>query len=266
MPELAEVFYHCSQWKAAEGERFELAWLHEGVRCSRGLRIRELAQAIVGSTLIFGYTHGKRMLFSFSGNVFLEVHLGMTGSLHRLEADYLESKHDHVALRSCQTTLVFRDPRQFGKLAIHVTEDGVLPNWWRALPPEPHSEAFTREWFDGLLERRQKAVLKSLLLHQDLFPGVGNWMADEILWRARLKPDRRFGSLERSERTALFQELRWVCREAVRIIGADYTDPPKSWLFRHRWKDGGFCPVSEEPLRRETIGGRTTCWSPAVQV
>ncbi len=266
MPELAEVFYHSSHWKSAQGERFELAWLHERTRCARGLVASELSGVIDTQTLLSGYTHGKRMLFAFSGSVFVEVHLGMTGSLHRMEKDYVEAKHDHLALRSDSSTLVFRDPRQFGKVALHETKSGDMPDWWNALPPQPHDAEYTREHFDLLLKRRQKAVLKSLLLNQEIFPGVGNWMADEILWRARLKPDRRFGELEDAERDSLFRELRWVCREAIRIIGKDYTDPPASWLFKYRWKDGGICPVSKTELRRDTIGGRTTCWSAALQV
>lgn len=265
MPELAEVYYHSSHWKAAQGERFRLAWLHDKTRCARGLASEVLASKLSSSTLLSGYTHGKRMLFAFSGSCFLEVHLGMTGSLHRMDVDYEERKHDHLALKSEASTLLFRDPRQFGKLALHETEGGKLPDWWEALPPEPHDVAFTSERFESVLQRREKAVLKGLLLQQELFPGVGNWMADEILWRARLRPDRRLGSLSQAERDALYRELRWVCREALRIIGKDYSDPPKSWLFTHRWKDGGICPKSKLPLKRETVAGRTTCWSPEVQ-
>ncbi|MDQ8179729.1 DNA-formamidopyrimidine glycosylase family protein [Pelagicoccus sp. SDUM812005] len=266
MPELAEVFYHSSHWKAARGERFELAWVHGKTRCCRGLDVDGLRRRLASAELLSGYTHGKRMLFAFSGSCFLEVHLGMTGSLHRLDPSQQEGKHDHLALRSERSLLVFRDPRQFGKLALHETLGGTLPDWWTALPPQPHEKAFTRTRFESLLQRRGKASLKGLLLQQDLFPGVGNWMADEILWRARLRPDRALGTLSEEERNALFEQLRWVCRKAIRIIGKDYSDPPKSWLFRHRWKDGGVCPVSKTALRRETVAGRTTCWSPAIQV
>ncbi|MDQ8187837.1 DNA-formamidopyrimidine glycosylase family protein [Pelagicoccus sp. SDUM812002] len=266
MPELAEVFFHSSHWKAACGERFDVAWFHSQPRCCRELDAATLVASIDSAQLLSGYTHGKRMLFAFSGNRFLEVHLGMTGSLHRLQPDHEELKHDHLALRSSRSLLVFRDPRQFGRLALHETDDGELPGWWKDLPPQPHDRAFTRKRFHLLLQRRDKAIVKSLLLQQELFPGVGNWMADEILWRARLKPDRRLGTLKDAERNALFKELRWVCREALRIIGKDYSDPPKQWLFTHRWRDGGICPVSGVPLRRDTIGGRTTCWSPEVQL
>jgi len=266
MPELAEVYYHSSRWKASAKERFNLAWWHPKTRCCRTLDARELERSVKDLELLAGYTHGKRMLFSFSGGVFLEVHLGMTGSLHREDRTYEEGRYDHFAIRSIKSVLVFRDPRQFGKVALHCTRDGTLPLWWRELPPQPQTEAFTRERFDAMLARRKGSVLKPLLLQQELFPGVGNWMSDEILWRARLKPDRRLSSLSSAEREQLFLKTKWVCAKAIEIIGKDYSDPPRSWLFLHRWKDGGVCPVSKKELRRDSIGGRTTCWSPEIQV
>lgn len=265
MPELAEVAYHSSIWKRSRGERFRLAWIHENARCCRELDGNELRKLFNGVSLTNGYTHGKRMLFAFESGVFLEVHLGMTGALHRCETSYEEGKHDHFALEGSDAILVFRDPRMFGKLRLHRAEDGEVPRWWQELPPEPHDRRFTPRYFEQMLSRRGGSLLKPLLLQQELFPGVGNWMADEILWRARLRPDRRLSSLSEAERAQLFKEAKWVCGEALKIIGADYSDPPPSWLFLHRWKDGGICPVSKKPLQRDTVAGRTTCWSPAVQ-
>lgn len=264
MPELAEVYYHASIWKASLGERFRLGWVHESARCCRALDFGLARTALAQASLLAGHTHGKRMLFEFSGGVYLEVHLGMTGSLLREAPGYQAGRHDHFGLEGERSVLVFRDPRMFGKLALHRSAEG-LPQWWQALPPQPQERAFTVKRFAGYCQRRQKRPLKAFLLDQALFPGVGNWMADEILWRTRLRPARRVGSLEESERNALYQELRWVCREALRIIGSDYSDPPRSWLFSHRWKDGGVCPATGKPLRREAVGGRSTCWSPAWQ-
>jgi len=73
--------------------------------------------------------------------------------------------------------------------------------------------------------------------------GIGNWMADEILWRAGIHPKQAAGSLEGAQIKALYHEIRWVCREALRIIGKDFSDPPDSWLFPHRWQKGGTCPA-----------------------
>lgn len=265
MPELAEVAYHSSVWKRSIGEHFSVAWVHERARCCRNLEIPLLNEQVNSASLVNGYTHGKRMLFEFDFGSFLEVHLGMTGSLHRMELGYEGEKHDHLVLKSEESLLVFRDPRMFGKLALHHESAKELPQWWRDLPPEPHARSFTKARFESMLSRRNGSVVKPLLLKQELFPGVGNWMADEILWQARIRPDRKFGSLSEAERETLFHKTKWVCREALKTIGVDYRDPPKSWLFSHRWKDGGICPVSKSPLQRLEVGGRTTCWSPAIQ-
>ncbi len=261
MPELAEVHFHASRWKQSEGEAFRLAWVSGEKRCCRDWD-RDLGERLLGEAkLISGYTHGKRMLFAFSGGAFVEIHLGMTGSLSVEQPDYKRGRHDHLVLQGKSSILVFRDPRLFGKAALHATCDGELPAWWMELPPQPHEREFTRGRFDELLARRKGSVVKALLLRQDAFPGVGNWMADEILWRTRVRPDRRVASLNETERASLYQETRYVCREALRTIGVDYRNPPESWLFRHRWKAGGICPKTGEVLQRTTVGGRTSCWS-----
>ncbi|MDQ8203922.1 DNA-formamidopyrimidine glycosylase family protein [Pelagicoccus sp. SDUM812003] len=264
MPELAEVAFHASKWKAAVGQRFRLDWISPKARCCRHCDADTLRSALDDSVLKAGYTHGKRMLFSFGDRSYLEIHLGMTGSLRRENLDYERVKHDHLVLRGERTLLVFQDSRQFGKVAFHRTE-GDLPAWWRELPPQPHDEQFTPERFEEILSRSPRSVLKAFLLKQEYFPGVGNWMADEILWQARVRPSRKVESLSKKESDALFEKLRFVCAEAIRTIGGDYSDPPETWLFQHRWKDGGDCPATGKPLVRETIGGRTTCWSPAWQ-
>jgi formamidopyrimidine-DNA glycosylase len=112
-----------------------------------------------------------------------------------------------------------------------------------------------------------------VLLMQERFPGVGNWMADEILWRAALHPARLAGSLTPREMQALWRECRRVCRLALDTIAGRGNHLPRdlnvniphTWLFWHRWEDGGRCPLTGRPLMREAIGGRTTCWSPARQ-
>ena len=68
----------------------------------------------------------------------------------------------------------------------------------------------------------------------------------------------------RGGRKALYLEIRWVCRAALRIIGKDLSDA-RSWLFKHRWHKGGACPRTGAKLQHATIGGRTTCWSPGRQ-
>ena len=101
---------------------------------------------------------------------------------------------------------------------------------------------------------------------QERFPGIGNWMADEVLWRAGFHPKAKAGAFGPLAVRRLRATLREVCRDALRVIGKDWSDPPDSWLFNHRWDKGGRCPRTRGPLSHVTIGGRTTCWSPRRQV
>ena len=123
---------------------------------------------------------------------------------------------------------------------------------------------FTARAVADFLARRRRAPLKAVLLMQEQFPGIGNWMADEILWRAKLHPATPAGTLATDQTRALWRAVRWVSRTAVKIIQDDWSYP-ESWLFQHRWGSGRHCPRCHAPLERASIGGRTTCWCPACQ-
>jgi formamidopyrimidine-DNA glycosylase len=148
------------------------------------------------------------------------------------------------------------------------------PKWFTKIAPAILSTAFTVEAVAQFLERRGRSPIKSVLLMQDRFPGVGNWMADEILWRAAIHPRRMAGSLTSEEVRTLWRECRKVCALALeKIAGKGNQLPPdlnvnipKTWLFHHRWREGGRCPKTGALLMRAEIGGRTTCWSPVRQV
>ncbi|NEQ68776.1 MAG: Fpg/Nei family DNA glycosylase [Symploca sp. SIO2D2] len=263
MPELAEVAFYASKWSLGIAERIRKVDASKKPRCLRDLDHQELKNALVGGSLQTIETHGKQMLMGFCRGSWMGIHLGMTGSLRVAEFGESRLKHDHFVIETEKRLLVFSDPRQFGRVRLSIGEG--RPDWWKSLGIEVLSEEFDYGLFRSFCERRKNAVLKTFLLNQELFPGVGNWMADEILWKARLRPNRRVISLDTSEQKALFKALKFVCRGAMEYIAPDWSDPPKSWLFKHRWKDGGICPQTGKLLRREQIGGRTTCWSEAWQ-
>lgn len=238
--------------------------LNEKKRIFRGEDTEALQSSLVGQTLERSETHGKQMLFVLGERHWLGIHLGMTGETSVQPVDYKRQKHDHLVLEmESGLRLVYSDPRMFGR--IRYATGLEAPDWWAILPPQILSESFTIEYMQAFLKRRAKAPIKAVLLMQEAFPGVGNWMADEILWRCRIYPAVPAGCIGSSKRIELFDTLKEVCREAIRVIGTDWNRPPDNWLFNHRWKDGGTCPATGKPLCREPIGGRTTCWSPSWQ-
>lgn len=263
MPELAEVEYYRKVWDPGLGHRVKEVIVRPHVRCFRECDVRNLRCSLLGRILKSSESHGKRMLFRFSRDMWLGVHLGMTGKLH-LESDgYLPDKHAHFVIVQAKQRLVFSDFRQFGKILLSIGRK--TPEWWSNLPPALVSDGFTRDLLRDFLKRHGRSPIKSVLLLQAGFPGIGNWMADEILWRARIRPDCMAARVDGVKLSQLYSSIGQVCRDALDVVGTDWNDPPDSWLFNHRWKDGGRCPKTGRPLQRLKIGGRTTCWSPAWQ-
>jgi formamidopyrimidine-DNA glycosylase len=263
MPELAEVEYFRRQWDPGLGQKILRVQLHAAKRIFRGSNPRALARALTGSRFLRSESWGKQMLFEFSGHNWIGIHLGMTGKLRVEPPGFRPEKHDHLVLHQARRALVFRDARLFGRVRFH--HGNSPPNWWRVGGPDIASEQFDRKFFDAFLTRHARAPVKSVLLLQSGFAGIGNWMADEILWRAKIAPPRPAASLSSAERARLFRETRFVAIESLRIIGTDFGDPPRDWLIHQKWKRNGICPRHRTPLKKAMIGGRTTAWCPRCQ-
>ncbi len=265
MPELAEVDHARRLWDVGLGDKIlEVIVPKPAVRVLRGTDVDALTDGLTGRVLATSEASGKQMLFRFGKDRsrWLGVHLGMRGRLRVDEADAEPEKHDYLVLRQRGRRLVFNDQRVFGRLLY--AEGAEVPDWWAKLPASIFSEDFSRGAVEDFLKRRKRTPLKPLLLMQERFPGVGNWMADEILWRARLHPRRLSGELSAKEVTKLWKTTRDVCVKSVEQIDDDWRYP-RSWLFSHRWTDGGSCPRCGGGLERAVIGGRRTCWCPVCQ-
>ena len=272
MPELAEVEFFRKRWQhAAGGETVRRVRVHERARLFRGPGAAAVRRALTGRRLRHSQAAAKQMLFRFSGGVWLGIHLGMSGELTVAAPDRTPGRHDHLVLVTARHALVLTDPRMFGRVDLH--EGPAPPDWWTNLAPPILSRRFTVPAVAAFLRRHAGAPVKAVLLLQERFPGVGNWMADEILWRAAIHPRQPAGSLDSAAVRRLWRECRRVCRLALGTIAGKGSVPPPElnrdipdrWLFNHRWKAGGLCPLTKEPLARGTVGGRTTCWSPARQ-
>ena len=264
MPELAEVEHSRRQWDPGLGQQIREAIIaRPEIRVFRDTDTTALLQLLPGQQLLGSEARGKQMLFHFSGNLWLGIHLGMSGELRHEDAlSNIPRKHDHLILRQDSCLLVFEDRRHFGRVRLH--QGSEPPAWWINLPAGVTSEEFTYEATAKFLLRRKRTPIKGVLLMQEHFLGVGNWMADEILWRAKVHPAALAGDLDESVARRVWEQTAWVGKTALRIISDDWTYPP-DWLFAHRWEAGGQCPLCHTALERATVGGRTTCWCPSCQ-
>ncbi len=258
MPELGEVEYYRKQWDPGVCGKVVAITLHANSRIFRGTDVTAMRKFLPGSTLKASEARGKHIAFRFSGGIWIAIHLGMTGKLRTDHSDFHTAKHDHFVIRQSKLVLVFSDPRQFGR--VRYFKGAGEPAWWSELPPSLISREFSRATLERALRRHARLPVKSLLLMQAHFPGVGNWMADEILWRARIDPKSVAQEIPRPAITLLYKSIRFVCSIALKHIAKKCTDLPASWLFHQRWGKSGMCPRDKVKLKREPIGGRTTVW------
>lgn len=128
-----------------------------------------------------------------------------------------------------------------------------------ALEELPKGEAFRK------LFAKRKAPIKAILLDQGVLCGIGNWVADEVLYHARIAPQRPGSSLTEAELSKLRKSILTVLQTAV-DLGADSDKYPDGWLFSHRWGGArGSQKIGKHAIQRDTVGGRTTAWVPALQ-
>lgn len=109
--------------------------------------------------------------------------------------------------------------------------------------------------------------IKALLLDQKFLSGIGNWVGDEVLFHARLHPEQYCDQFSDVQIKTLYESIRFICQTAVDKLG-DPDELPQDWIFHYRWGKGknhaGKLP-SGEKLEFVTVGGRTSCYAPALQ-
>ena len=262
MPELAEVFYYSRQWAELKGLGITQIFQNPTARIFRDSTSNQWEE-LKGATLLKTETHGKKIRFIFDGIFHLHIHLGMTGKLYQTPLNQPPQKHQHLILFTKQKKFIFQDSRMFGKATLLSKQESE--KCWSQLPTTILSPDFNSKKFDHLIQRGKRKNVKAWLLSQDFFPGIGNWMADEILWRARINPFTQVNQIHESNMQTLYTIIQSVSRDALRVIGKNWGKPPKTWLFPHRWNRQGICPKTHKPLSYQTIAGRSTCFSPTWQ-
>jgi formamidopyrimidine-DNA glycosylase len=158
--------------------------------------------------------------------------------------------------------LVMTDGRRLGRIRLREDPAGEPPIsllGWDALLELPAPARFIAQL------RERQAPIKAVLLDQGFAAGVGNWIADEVLYQARIAPARRAHLLSPAEAARLRSRIRSVMKTAVGAR-SDSERFPRGWLFHHRWGRNAEARTARgERIHHSTVGGRTTAWVPAVQ-
>jgi len=278
MPELPEVeAARVLARRVALGRKIVRVWCAGDPIVFEARSPRTFAKALLGRRVRGVGRHGKHLWLELDRRPWPCFHFGMTGEFHAPSARAVRlvssgSKDRAIVWppRFAKLQLFFddggelvmTDPRRLGRIRLRqhpASESPISALGFDALLGLPRSAEFA-----GLLEDRS-APIKALLLDQSFAAGVGNWIADEVLYQARIAPRRPARSLSRDEARRLRSALRSVVATAVGAR-ADSDRYPKSWLFHHRWgRNAAAVTARGEKIRHDTVGGRTTAWVPTIQ-
>jgi formamidopyrimidine-DNA glycosylase len=279
MPELPEVETVRRGVAAhAVGRRIERVEVGRE-RTVRRTSARAVIDGLTGTTITEFSRRGKYLLGHLDSGEVMMVHLRMSGRLLMAgPADAIEP-HTHVIIHFAgapAAQLRFVDPRTFGEVVVYDPEhvDVELPELSR-LGVDPITDGLSRSQLATIVRRRARQ-LKPLLLDQHVIAGIGNIYCDEILHRARLRPDRLATSLTGQQITRLHQSILGVLGEAIDAGGSTLSDTQYvdvmgnggSFQLDHRVYDraGQRClTCSKSTIVRVVSGGRTTCFCPRCQ-
>ncbi len=218
-----------------------------------------LSGALLGSRFTGARRIGKLLLLDVDRGPTVGIRFGMTGTLvvdDRRGVDqlrYSPKRHDPVwdrwtARFADGGSLVVHDPRRLGGVLLDPDVSGLGPD----------AMAVTAAQLAATL-RTSKAPLKARLLDQSRVAGIGNLIADELLWRAGLSPLRPSDSVTSTEVTRLHRNLGRTLADLTRGGGSH------SGQLMHERRPGGRCPRDGTELHRSTVGGRTSWWCPGHQ-
>ncbi|MBO4257350.1 Fpg/Nei family DNA glycosylase [Streptomyces griseorubiginosus] len=223
-----------------------------------GTSVRGFCEALEGRRFTASERRGKWLL-AHTGGPTLMLHFGMTGSLVCARPEDAAEAHDRVLFRvGARRQLRFRDQRKLQGLWLAWGGDEVE----RMLARQgPDALTVGRAEFESVLSERRAAV-KTVLIDQSALAGLGNLLADEILWRAGLRPGIRANELTGPDRRRLYEQMRRTLRSSVT---AGRVPPRPSWLTGHRDDRTPTCPRCGTPLRRSRTAGRGTVWCPRCQ-
>ncbi|GMY34091.1 formamidopyrimidine-DNA glycosylase isoform X2 [Fagus crenata] len=275
MPELPEVE---AARRAVEehclGKKIKKAIIANDSKVIDSVSSSDFEASLLGKTIISAHRKGKNLWLHLDSPPFPSFQFGMSGAIYIKgvavtkykrsavnDTDEWPSKYSKFFIELDDgLELSFTDKRRFAKVRLLKDPAAVLPI--SDLGPDALLEPMTVDEFAESLSKK-KIAIKALLLDQSYIAGIGNWIADEVLYQARIHPLQSSASLSKENCATLHKCIKEVIEKAVEV-GADSSQFPKNWIFHSREKKSGAF-VDGKKIDFINAGGRTTAYVPELQ-
>ncbi|KAK4837750.1 hypothetical protein QYF36_008170 [Acer negundo] len=276
MPELPEVEAarraieeHCL------GKKIVKSIVADDSKVIDGVSACDFEASLLGKTLVSAHRKGKNLWLRLDSPPFPSFQFGMAGAIYIKgvavtnykrsavnDTDEWPSKYSKFFVELDDgLELSFTDKRRFAKVRL-LNNPASLPPI-SELGPDALLEPMTVDEFTKSLSKKKLAI-KALLLDQSYISGIGNWIADEVLYQARIHPLQTSASLSKESCTTLLKCIKEVIEKAIEV-GADSSQFPNNWIFHSREKKPGKALVDGKKIDFITAGGRTTAYVPELQ-
>jgi len=234
-----------------------------------------VADAVEGRRIERVSRRGKYLILELYDDVYLVMHLRMTGQLLLVPAAEDRDERRHLRVRIVLDDgrrVLFCDQRRFGTGVVLLGHDARIDYFSARLGVEPLGPDFTADALRGLAAGRA-APVKAFLLNQERIAGVGNIYADEALFAARIHPLRPVGTLKRPQLAALRDAVVAALEAGIDARGAtidDFRHADGAWgSFQDRFgvhrREGEPCPRCGTTIRKIRAAGRGTYFCPTCQ-
>lgn len=273
MPELPEVETVCRRLRPfVTGKTIQTVDILDE-KIIRGHEAGVWEQQLNGEKIVDVERRGKFILFKLT-NGYLVSHLRMEGKFFPHDSIEVPAKHTHVVFTFTDgSTLHYNDVRKFGTMELRTMEAVHSTPPLSLLAYEPFDERVTGEALHRRLQRMKSRAIKTALLDQSVFVGLGNIYVDETLFRSGVHPTRTAASLSLSEVESVRAEAIAVLSEAIERGGStirSYTNPDgATGTFQERLyvygQTGEPCRQCGHPIEKIKLGGRGTHYCPHCQ-
>ena len=202
---------------------------------------------------------GKYLFLKTTGDRVLVMHFGMTGRPNYFHDVDDRPKFGHIMLAfDNDYHFAFENKRKFGWWDLTENIEEYRKEHDLSKDARELSLADFKESIDG-----RKTSIKNILMNQSICAGIGNWMADDILYQAKMHPERKANDLSTDEIDLVFEKMQHVIETAIELE-AHYSDFPDEFMI-HRRKEGADCYHTSGTIKKIKVGGRSTYFSPEWQ-
>ncbi|RST76564.1 DNA-formamidopyrimidine glycosylase [Siminovitchia acidinfaciens] len=236
------------------------------------LEVEQFYDALSGQTIHDLQRKGKFLVFMLD-DYSLVSHLRMEGHYSVNQSEDPTDKHTHVNFKFTDgTEMRYRDVRKFGTMHLFKkgTEDNELP--LSKLGPEPFSPACSADYLKSHFQKTER-IIKAVLLDQTIVAGLGNIYADEVLYKAKVHPERKAKSLTDEEIQRLRHEMVHTLEDSIAAGGSSVNTYMNSMGLSGSYQDrlkvygrnGEACIQCGTILEKIKAAGRGTHFCPACQ-